>query len=147
MSFTVHGLAVSQGIAIGHAHLVSHALLEVAHFTVAPKHVEAEVTRLRTAVAKVKGELAGLKAASGSAPSEVDAFLGMHIMFLEDPMLVDAAETLIRNRRSNAEWALVQQMEQLVEQFEAIEDAFLASMACCTSPIWHGAVCATRPKS
>ena len=51
MSFTVHGLAVSQGIAIGHAHLVSHALLEVAHFTVAPKHVEAEVLRLQKAVA------------------------------------------------------------------------------------------------
>ena len=86
MSFTVHGLAVSQGIAIGHAHLVSHALLEVAHFTVAPKHVEAEVARLTKAVAAVKTELAGLKASSGtgSAPSEVDAFLGMHIMFLEE---------------------------------------------------------------
>ena len=58
MSFTVHGLAVSQGIAIGHAHLVSHALLEVAHFTVAPKHVEAEVARLHTAVARVKADLA-----------------------------------------------------------------------------------------
>ncbi len=127
MSFTVHGLAVSQGIAIGHAHLVSHALLEVAHFTVAPKHVEAEVARLTKAVAAVKTELAGLKASSGtgSAPSEVDAFLGMHIMFLEDPMLIDAAEALIRSRRANAEWALVQQMEQLVEQFEAIEDAYL----------------------
>ncbi len=127
MSFTVHGLAVSQGIAIGHAHLVSHALLEVAHFTVAPRHVEAEVTRLRSAVAVVKAELAGLKAASGSgaAPSEVDAFVGMHIMFLEDPLLADAAENLIRTRRANAEWALVQQMEHLVEQFEAIEDAYL----------------------
>lgn len=127
MSFTVHGLAVSQGIAIGHAHLVSHALLEVAHFTVAPKHVDAEVARLRAAVARVKADLAGLKASSGAgtAPSEVDAFVGMHIMFLEDPMLVGAAETLILTRRANAEWALVQQMELLVEQFEAIEDAYL----------------------
>ena len=127
MSFTVHGLAVSQGIAIGHAHLVSHALLEVAHFTISPKHVEAEVTRLHNAVTRVKVELAGLKAATGAgaAPSEVDAFVGMHIMFLEDPMLVEAAEQLIRTRRANAEWALVQQMEQLVEQFEAIEDAYL----------------------
>ena len=127
MSFTVHGLAVSGGIAIGHAHLVSHALLEVAHFTVAPRHVEAEVARLHGAVATVKADLAELKAATGAgaAPSEVDAFVGMHIMFLEDPMLVDAAENLIRSRRANAEWALVQQMEQLVEQFEAIEDAYL----------------------
>ena len=89
--------------------------------------MEAEVTRLHNAVTRVKAELAGLKAATGAgaAPSEVDAFVGMHIMFLEDPMLVDAAEQLIRTRRANAEWALVQQMEQLVEQFEAIEDAYL----------------------
>jgi phosphotransferase system enzyme I (PtsI) len=127
MSFAVHGLAVSQGIAIGHAHLVSHALLEVAHFTIAPRHVESEVTRLHSAVAAVKAELTGLKNATltGAAPSEVDAFVGLHLMFLEDPMLVDAAEQLIRTRRANAEWALVQQMEQLVDQFEAIEDPYL----------------------
>ncbi|MCE1185813.1 MAG: phosphoenolpyruvate--protein phosphotransferase [Rhodocyclales bacterium] len=127
MSFAVHGLAVSQGIAIGHAHLVSHALLEVAHFTIAPRHVESEVTRLHSAVATVKAELTGLKNATltGAAPSEVDAFVGLHLMFLEDPMLVDAAEQLIRTRRANAEWALVQQMEQLVDQFEAIEDPYL----------------------
>ncbi|MGL4408498.1 MAG: phosphoenolpyruvate--protein phosphotransferase [Zoogloea sp.] len=127
MSFAVHGLAVSQGIAIGHAHLVSHALLEVAHFTIAPRHVESEVTRLHSAVAAVKAELTGLKNATltGAAPSEVDAFVGLHLMFLEDPMLVEAAEQLIRTRRANAEWALVQQMEQLVDQFEAIEDPYL----------------------
>ena len=32
MSFTLHGLAVSNGIAIGHAHLVSHATREVEHY-------------------------------------------------------------------------------------------------------------------
>src|ERR1039458_5002390 len=32
---------------------------------------------------------------------------------------------LIRERRCNAEWALVQQMEHLVEQFEEIEDSYL----------------------
>ena len=31
MPFTIHGLPVSQGIAIGHVHLVSHAMLEVSH--------------------------------------------------------------------------------------------------------------------
>ena len=31
MSFTLHGLAVSGGIAIGQAHLISQATLEVSH--------------------------------------------------------------------------------------------------------------------
>jgi phosphoenolpyruvate-protein phosphotransferase (PTS system enzyme I) len=31
-SFSIHGIGVSSGIAIGHAHLVSNALLEVVHY-------------------------------------------------------------------------------------------------------------------
>lgn len=127
MAFTIHGLAVSQGIAIGHVHLVSHALLEVNHYYVAERHVTAEVARLNDAVATVQGELIGLKAATtlGQAHSEVGAFVDLQTMMLADPMLVDAARTLIEERRCNAEWALVQQMEHLVEQFEQIEDPYL----------------------
>ena len=32
MTFSLHGQAVSGGIAIGRAHLVSHAMLEVAQY-------------------------------------------------------------------------------------------------------------------
>jgi len=127
MAFTIHGLAVSQGIAIGHAHLVSHALLEVNHYHVAEKYLNEELYRLDDAVATVRGELMGLKAAAatGQAHTEVGAFVDLQIMLLADPMLVDAARKLVVERRCNAEWALVQQMELLVEQFQAIEDPYL----------------------
>jgi len=46
-------------------------------------------------------------------------------MILGDSSLCEAPRTLIAERRCNAEWALVQQMERLVEQFESIEDAYL----------------------
>jgi phosphotransferase system enzyme I (PtsI) len=123
--FVIHGLPVSQGISIGHAHLVSHALLEVNHFQIAPRHVEAEVQRLEDAAAKVRFELRALRETTSSAQSEVAAFVDLHTLLLDDPMLVDASIRLIRERRCNAEWALVQQMEQIVEQFEIIEDAYL----------------------
>ncbi|MBX3680005.1 phosphoenolpyruvate--protein phosphotransferase [Cognatazoarcus halotolerans] len=127
MTFALHGLPVSHGIAIGHVHLVSHALLEVNHYHVQPRHLKKELERLRIAVDTVRGELAGLKAATGSGQghSEVGAFVDLHIMLLDDPMLLDAARQLIEERRCNAEWALVQQMELLVEQFEQIDDAYL----------------------
>ncbi|MBI1905156.1 MAG: phosphoenolpyruvate--protein phosphotransferase [Rhodocyclales bacterium] len=127
MAFTIHGLAVSQGIAIGHVHLVSHALLEVNHYHVAERYIAEEVARLNDAVATVHGELVGLKAATtlGQAHSEVGAFVDLQTMMLADPMLVDAARTLVEERRCNAEWALVQQMEHLVEQFDQIEDPYL----------------------
>ncbi|NMF90569.1 phosphoenolpyruvate--protein phosphotransferase [Aromatoleum petrolei] len=127
MPFTIHGLPVSQGIAIGHVHLVSHAMLEVNHYHVATKYLPEEVERLNEAVATVQGELVGLKAATtaGQPHSEVGAFVDLQLMMLGDPMLVDAARQLITERRCNAEWALVQQMELVVEQFEQIEDPYL----------------------
>ena len=127
MSFTLHGLPVSQGIAIGHVHLISHALLEVNHYQVAQRYLPEETARLDEAVATVNGELLGLKAVAtaGQATSEVGAFVDLQLMLLADPMLVEAARQLIRERRCNAEWALVQQMELLVEQFDRIEDPYL----------------------
>jgi phosphotransferase system enzyme I (PtsI) len=127
MSFALYGLAVSSGIAIGRAHLVSHATLEVAHYRVRDKDVPAEVARFEAAVAAVRAELAALRgeASSPGTPSELTAFVDIHAMILDDPLLSEMPKELIRERRCNAEWALVQQMEQLVGQFEEIEDSYL----------------------
>jgi phosphotransferase system enzyme I (PtsI) len=57
MSFTLHGLPVSGGIAIGRAMLMSHATLEVSHLTVAPRMVDKEIARFDAAIKAVKGEL------------------------------------------------------------------------------------------
>jgi phosphotransferase system enzyme I (PtsI) len=127
VTFSLHGLAVSSGIAIGRAHLVSHATLEVAHYKVRDKEIATEVERFDAAVAAVRAELESLKseASAPGTPSEVAAFVDIHAMILADPMLTEQPRELIRERRCNAEWALVQQMEQLVEQFDEIEDAYL----------------------
>jgi phosphotransferase system enzyme I (PtsI) len=127
MSFTLHGLAVSSGIAIGRAHLVSHATLEVAHYRIKDKAVPAEVERFEAAVATVRSELETLhgEASAPGSPSELAAFVDIHAMLLDDPLLAELPKDLIRERRCNAEWALVQQMELLVEQFDEIEDSYL----------------------
>jgi len=126
MSFTLHGLAVSHGIAIGHAHLVSHATLEVEHYVLPGRFVDEEIDRFDRAVAQVQAELDALMAGRDpGAPAEVTAFIDLHHMLLADPLLIGATRALIRERRCNAEWALVQQLEQVVEQFEQIEDEYL----------------------
>ncbi|MDD2741452.1 MAG: phosphoenolpyruvate--protein phosphotransferase [Rhodocyclaceae bacterium] len=125
MSFTLHGLGVSGGIAIGRALLMSHATLEVSHLTIAPRMVEKELARFDAAIKVVKSELLAMKETTGDAPSELGAFIDIHTMFLEDPELVEKPREIIRERRCNAEWALVQQMEHLVAQFEQFEDAYL----------------------
>ncbi len=125
MSFTLHGLGVSEGIAIGRAMLMSHATLEVSHLTLAPRLIDKEIERFDAALVAVKGELATMKENTEHAPAELAAFIDIHTMFLEDPELAEKPRDIIRDRRCNAEWALVQQMEHLVEQFEQFDDPYL----------------------
>lgn len=131
MTFTLHGLAVSGGIAIGHAYLVSHATLEVAHYSLPPRKVEDEVVRLGRAFDAVRVELAELRSGllndGTEARGELLAFVDLHSMILDDPLLLDEAGEYIRSRRCNAEWAIKRQMDRLVEQFEQIDDAYLRS--------------------
>jgi len=125
-SFTLHGAGVSGGIAIGYAHLISTARLEVAHYEIPREEIDAETERLDAAIEQVRGELVGLHAAvPADAPAEMGAFLDLHLMILNDALLSAAPRELIRTRRWNAEWALVHQMEILVHRFEEIEDAYL----------------------
>jgi phosphotransferase system enzyme I (PtsI) len=127
MTFSLHGLAVSTGIAIGRAHLVSNATLEVAQYQIKEKEIPAEIARFEVALATVHAELEALRqeASTAGAPTELVAFVSVHAMLLSDPMLSDMPKEIIRERRCNAEWALVQQLDALSEQFEAFEDAYL----------------------
>ena len=54
MSFAIYGVGVSGGIAIGRAHLASHAALEVAHRLVPQDQVSNEIARLDTAFTAVR---------------------------------------------------------------------------------------------
>jgi phosphotransferase system enzyme I (PtsI) len=117
---------VSSGITVGYAHLVSTARLEVAHYEVAPEAVADEVARFDRGMKAAQDELAALKNhIPAGSPAEFEAFLDLHRMILNDSALAQAPRELIRKRRANAEWALVQQMERLVERFEEIEDPYL----------------------
>src|SRR5438874_9243676 len=126
MNFVLHGYAVSGGITVGYADLVATARLEVAHYELAPEAIDAELARFERAMQTAQQELQALKAhIPADAPKEFEAFLDLHRMILNDSALSVAPREVIRSRRCNAEWALVQQMERLVERFEEIEDPYL----------------------
>ena len=126
MNFVLHGASVSSGITIGHAHLVSTARLEVGHYEIAEAAIEDEVARFNLAVGRVRDEFAAIEAhIPPGSPAEFGALVNVHRMILEDSTLSQVPQALIRERRCNAEWALVQQMERLVEQFDSIDDPYL----------------------
>jgi phosphotransferase system enzyme I (PtsI) len=126
VSFSLHGIPVSRGIAIGRAYLIAPAALDVDHYLVDPPQIESEIERFRAALKMVQGELERLSEdLSADAPSEVGAFINVHTMILNDAMLVQETMDLIRTRRYNVEWALTEQLERLSRHFDDIEDEYL----------------------
>ena len=126
MSFSLHGIPVSRGIAIGRAYLIAPAALDVHHYLVEPPQIEGEIERFRAALVAVQSELDRLSEdLSADAPSEVGAFINVHSMILKDAMLVQETMDLIRTRRYNVEWALTEQLERLSRHFDDIEDEYL----------------------
>ncbi|MES2637797.1 MAG: phosphoenolpyruvate--protein phosphotransferase [Pseudomonadota bacterium] len=125
-SFSIHGIGVSSGIAIGHAHLVSNALLEVVHYQL-PRHlIDDEIARFNNAIDTVKKDLQAIRASlSKNAPAEISAFINTHLIMLADKSFSEIPKEIIRKEQCNAEWAIKQQMDDIVEQFDAIEDEYL----------------------
>ncbi len=125
-SFTLHGVPVSRGVAIGRAHLLAPAALDVKHYLVAAEHLEAEVQRLQNAIASVHKDLQTLwTELPRDAPTELGAFIDVHALILSDPLISEAPLDIIRTRHYNAEWALVTQIDELSAQFDEIEDPYL----------------------
>jgi len=130
MTFALHGISVSKGIAIGKAVLISRAALEVSHHLVEPGKEEAEAQKLLDAFAQVRLELEQLRQGlSKDAPQEMAAFLDVHAMILADPALAEKPIKLIRTQRLNAAWALTTELNDLLEQFADIEDVYLKERA------------------
>ena len=130
MTFALHGIPVSKGIAIGKAVLISRAALEVSHYLVEPGKEEAEAQKLLDAFEQVRLELDQLRhGLPKDAPQEMAAFLDVHGMILADPALAEKPIKLIRTQRMNAAWALTTELNDLLEQFAEIEDAYLKERA------------------
>jgi phosphotransferase system enzyme I (PtsI) len=126
MTIALHGIGIGGGIAIGRAHLVSHMDLEVAHYEIGESDVSAEIARYDAAVRVTRKELEQLWGSiPENAPTELGAFLSLHVMLLNDHTISREPRDIIADQRCNAEWALKVQQDRLLEQFDEIEEEYL----------------------
>ena len=126
MTFSIHGLAVARGIAIGKAVLVASSRVDVAHYFIKPSQVEEELARITQARNTVMAEVQRLhQSVPKDAPPELPALLEVHMMLLQDEMLADGVKHWVTDRLYNAEWALTSQLEVVARQFDDMEDAYL----------------------
>lgn len=129
MSFVVHGLPVSRGIAIGRAVIVASSRADVAHYFIAPQQIRSELERLVAArdgvVAEITSLQQGLDQEAQDAHPELTALLDVHLMLLQDEQLSQGVRQWVTDRHYNAEWALTSQYEVIARQFDEMEDPYL----------------------
>jgi phosphotransferase system enzyme I (PtsI) len=130
MTFSIHGLAVARGVAIGRAVLVASSRVDVAHYFIEADRIESEIARVRAGRDAVVDELNRLQLnvaqmRPNDAPHELAAMLDVHLMLLQDEALTSGVKHWITERLYNAEWALTTQLEIIARQFDEMEDEYL----------------------
>ena len=127
MSFVLSGLGVTTGIAIGRVHRLTPGELFIPEYHLKENAVEPEVERLRRAFSRAEGFLKSLLQRLDEGGGETAReLLEAHRLILRDPMLIEVAETMVREQRINAEWALVRQTEILQAEFKRMTDDYLS---------------------
>jgi phosphotransferase system enzyme I (PtsI) len=106
VSRVLTGVGVAPGVRIGPARVIRWDLPEVTRSVVPADLVDAEVRRLRDAIAAVRADLEELRErARERAGAEEAKIFDAQIMMLEDPVFLDEVTTLIRGNQLSAERA------------------------------------------
>ncbi|MGB2681654.1 MAG: phosphoenolpyruvate--protein phosphotransferase [Candidatus Competibacter sp.] len=126
MPFSLHGIGVSRGYAIGRTYLLQRNQPEITEYTIPDAIIEDEVQRFLTGLELARRQLLEIrKRAPRTASDDITAFIDTHLLMLGDASLTEAPANLIRTLKCNAEWALKVQRDMLVQVFEEMDDPYL----------------------
>jgi len=128
MSLMFSGIGVSRGLAIGETHVLRRDGLDVEAKQLEKSAVASEVRRLKKALKTARTQLREtLQTIPDDAPSDVSSFIDTHLLMLDDKALSQTPIDIIKAQQLNAEAALKQQQQALVDVFNAMDDPYLAS--------------------
>ena len=122
----IQGIGASPGIIIGKAYLVERFKVRLPQRRIDPEQADEEVKRFLNAIEESKNQLAEIKEKILDPQVRKHSFiLDVHLMILNDEMLLQDTVDTIRKKKVNAEWALDLTLEKLDAAFRAIEDEYL----------------------
>lgn len=124
----IQGQGASRGLALGRALVRQpHALVASAH-RIAATELDNELDRLDRAMTEARDELNQLRdRLHGAIAQELGDFLDLHALILDDPELYRGLESLIRDGRFSAEYALQLQHDKLTAIFDTMDDPYFRS--------------------
>ena len=126
-----NGLPVSRGIAIGTLYIHDSGAIAVAERRITTAQVGAECARVTDAATRAGHQVEQLQEKAGqlggTAGEELGYLLEAYRQMLQGSRLIRGVERRITQDRINAEAAVQQEINEIVQGFEAMDDSYLAA--------------------
>ncbi|NOZ63368.1 MAG: phosphoenolpyruvate--protein phosphotransferase [Caldiserica bacterium] len=124
------GIPVSPGVAIGDAFVLKSEVVSVPAYRISESKVPQEVKKFFDAILSTKRELRKIQERvaedlGGTYPEIFSA----HLLFLDDPILVEGTVELIEKERWNAEKSFDIVVKKVLHSFSSIPDEYLRGRA------------------
>jgi phosphotransferase system enzyme I (PtsI) len=121
----LRGTGVSPGIAMGEVLLPRRVIFTSRKELIAETQVPDELKRLHQAIDRTRDDLVKVKDGIQEKMGRENAFIfEAHLLILEDPSLVGGLETIIRDDKARAEWALSKTNSRYEQLFESLADDY-----------------------
>ena len=121
----LEGAGVSSGFAVGPALVLEQEAHPVFCLSLPTAAIGAELQRFRTAVAASRGQLQAIRDRLLREVGPRAYIFDAQLLMLEDELLVDRCESLVREQRINTEWALRTVSDELHALFAEFSDDYL----------------------
>lgn len=122
----LRGEPAAPGIAVAPAMLFERLARPVFRVEIAPRDIDRETRRFQQARRRAGEQLRAIRESTRRALGADRAYLfEAQRLMLEDPLLVDRVEAVIRSEQVNAEWAVRTVLRELQAVFDGLADEYL----------------------
>ncbi|MCF7948832.1 MAG: phosphoenolpyruvate--protein phosphotransferase [Spirochaetia bacterium] len=125
----IEGYPISPGIAVGQV-FQETLTITPSYTTIDASQVEAEKKRFREALQEVRNNVKQhISDIHNQMNEELNQIIRAHEMMLYDEDILQKIEARIENEHKDAAWALDEEKQELIAQFEATRDPYLQARA------------------
>ncbi|MDD2901165.1 MAG: phosphoenolpyruvate--protein phosphotransferase [Syntrophales bacterium] len=123
----IQGIPASPGIVLGRAKVLAEKVEAQPYYCLlyAPEEIDEELSRFLKAVEQAEVDLIALKESLSPEYQDHAHLLDLQILMLKERMIFEETQRLIREERYNAEWALFQAWQKVMDLFKGIGDPYI----------------------
>ena len=124
----ISGVGIGEAVVSGRVHIYSAGKHDIKRYRINKTQVAAEILRYEKALQLARQECEALRQQTQAAfedASEILPFIDLHLMLLMDKEFSHKPQGLIRRRLINAEWALRERVEVMIDHFRHVPDEYL----------------------